>query len=178
MLEAVTQPQGFSPGLAARLRLADGRRVFMKAVSESANPDSPDIHRREARILGALPKSVPAPRLLWSYDEGGWVALCMEDIEGRHPLEPWTDADLDRVVATLTAMAADLTPSPIEVDDSAAKAFARGINGWQLALDRAELRLDPWCLRNLERLAELESRAPAAAAGDTLCTSMSARTTS
>jgi hypothetical protein len=32
VLEAVTQPGGFSPGAAARLRLADGRRVFVKAV--------------------------------------------------------------------------------------------------------------------------------------------------
>ncbi|HET9559643.1 MAG TPA: aminoglycoside phosphotransferase family protein, partial [Actinomycetota bacterium] len=30
--EAVTQPAGFSPGIAARLRLDDGRRAFVKAV--------------------------------------------------------------------------------------------------------------------------------------------------
>ncbi|HET7517515.1 MAG TPA: aminoglycoside phosphotransferase family protein, partial [Actinomycetes bacterium] len=28
--EAVTQPAGFSPGIAARLRLDDGRRAFVK----------------------------------------------------------------------------------------------------------------------------------------------------
>src|SRR5256885_11913280 len=32
VVEAVTQPSGFSPGLAVRLRLADGRRAFVKAV--------------------------------------------------------------------------------------------------------------------------------------------------
>jgi len=142
--------------------------VFLKAVHESANPDTPGIHRREARILSALPASVPAPRLLWTYDEEGWVALCLEDVDGRHPREPWTEEDLDLVVATYTRMAADLTPSPIEVDGTAAEGFAGEINGWQLALRRGEDRLDEWCTRNLARLAELESRAPGAAMGDTL----------
>ncbi|TMC40438.1 MAG: aminoglycoside phosphotransferase family protein, partial [Chloroflexi bacterium] len=147
--QATTQPQGFSPGLASRLLLDDGRRVFLKAVHESANPDTPAIHRREARILSALPASVPAPRLLWTYDEEGWVALCLEDIDGRHPHEPWTEDDLDLVVATYTRMAADLTPSPIEVGETAADAFAGEINGWQLALQRGEDRLEAWCARNL-----------------------------
>jgi aminoglycoside phosphotransferase (APT) family kinase protein len=164
----VTQPQGFSPGLAARLRLADGRRVFIKAVSETANPDTPNIHRREARILAGLPASVPAPRLLWMYDDGGWVSLCLEDIDGRHPIEPWTDADLDLVIAAISRMAHELTPSPIAMVETAAEGFERNINGWQIALKRGEDRLDPWSARNLERLADLESRAPSAAAGDTL----------
>src|SRR5207245_806977 len=76
VVASITQPTGFSPGLAARLRLGDDRRVFIKAVSEAANPDSPSLHRREARIVAALPVSAPVPRLLWTYDEGGWVALC------------------------------------------------------------------------------------------------------
>ena len=168
VVAAATQPTGFSPGLAARIRLEDHRRVFIKAVSEAANPDTPDIHRREARILAALPASIPAPRLLWTYDDAGWVALCMEDIDGRHPDEPWTDHDLNLVIATVTKMARDLTPSPLDVDMSAADGFLREINGWQAALRNAEERLDSWCLRHLERLAELESRAPASAAGDTL----------
>jgi hypothetical protein len=75
VVEAVTQPGGFSPGLAARLQLHDRRRIFVKAVSERANPDSPAMHRREARIVAALPDSAPVPRLLWTYDEAGWVAL-------------------------------------------------------------------------------------------------------
>jgi len=164
----MTQPTGFSPGLAARLRLADGRRVFIKAVSETANPDTPDIHRREARILAALPASIPAPRLLWTYDEFGWVALCLEDIDGRHPEEPWTDRDLDLVIATVTKMVAELTPTPIDVGLTAGDGFAHVINGWQSELSRREDRLDRWSSRHLEQLAELESRAPAAAVGETL----------
>jgi aminoglycoside phosphotransferase (APT) family kinase protein len=168
VVEAVTQPGGFSPGLAARLRLGDGRRVFVKAVSEQANTDSPTMHRREARIVAALPPSAPVPRLLWTFDQAGWVALAFEDVDGRHPGSPWTDADLTLVVTALKKMATDLTPSPIATELTAPGAFEHGINGWRIALDRGERRLDPWCLKHLARLAVLESLAPAAAAGETL----------
>jgi aminoglycoside phosphotransferase (APT) family kinase protein len=168
VVESVTQPKGFSPGLAARLKLADGRRVFIKAVSEKANPDSPGIHRREAQILAALPASAPVPRLLWTYDEDGWVALCLEDIDGRHPVEPWADSELDLVLEALKGLARSLTPSPITTDQTAADAFARMINGWQAALARGEERLDEWCIRNLDRLARLEAQAPDSARGETL----------
>jgi hypothetical protein len=59
--EAVTQPAGFTPGIAARLRLDDGRRAFVKAVGPEPNPDSPGIHRAEARTMAALPRSAPPP---------------------------------------------------------------------------------------------------------------------
>jgi hypothetical protein len=58
---AISQPSGFSPGVAARLRLADGRRMFVKAVGPSPNAESPAIHRRGARIVSTLPESVPVP---------------------------------------------------------------------------------------------------------------------
>jgi aminoglycoside phosphotransferase (APT) family kinase protein len=168
VVEAVTQPSGFSPGLAARLILDDGRRVFIKAVSEDANPDKHDIHRREARILAALPERVPAPRLLWSFDELGWVALCLQDIDGRHPDEPWTDHDLDLVIACVERMSRDLTPSPIDTEQTVPEFFERTVNGWGIALARGEERLDPWVRRNLGRLAELEARAPEVLVGESL----------
>lgn len=168
VVEAITQPQGFSPGLAARLRLEDGRRVFLKAVSEEANPDTPDIHRREARILAVLPATAPIARLLWSYDEMGWVALCLEDVDGRHPGEPWTEADLDLVIGTVEKMSRDLTPSPVTTVETVPDFFVRTVNGWRNAMEREEQRLDQWELRNLVRLAELERRAPEMVAGDGL----------
>jgi aminoglycoside phosphotransferase (APT) family kinase protein len=166
--EATTQPSGFSPGMAARLRLTDGRRVFLKAVYEGANPDSPNIHRREARVLARMPIAAPVPRLLWFHDADGWVALCLEDIAGRHPHEPWTEPDLSMVVATLKETAALLTPSPFATEETAARKFVRSINGWQVARRRGEDRLDAWCLGNLSRLAELEAEAPQVVEGDTL----------
>lgn len=167
VVEATTQPTGFSPGLAARLRLEDGSRVFLKAVHEAANPDSPGIHRREARIVAALPPAAPVPRLLWSYDEDGWVALCFEDVDGRHPHEPWTDSDLNLVVAALHGMASALTPSPFDAGPVADR-LRRSIHGWRLMREGGESRLDAWTLRHLDRLAGMEAEALSLSEGDTL----------
>jgi hypothetical protein len=109
---AATQAGGFSPGIAARLRLVDGRRVFVKAVGPEPNPDSPDAHRAEARNMALLPRSAPAPRLLWSLDRRGWVALAFEDVDGTQPTLPWQTGQLRRVLEMVATMAADLTPAP------------------------------------------------------------------
>jgi hypothetical protein len=61
--EAMTQPGGFSPGVAARVRCADGARWFVKAVSAEANRHSPLLHRREAQNLAALDPIIAARRL-------------------------------------------------------------------------------------------------------------------
>ena len=163
---------GFSPGLAARLQTRNGRQVFVKAVGPEPNPDSPAAHRREAEIAAALPPSVPAPKLLWSHDEGeeGWISLVFEDMDGRNPEEPWRLDELDRVLETLTALADLLTPSPLP------RATVGGAGGWsiiagghwQKLAEGRPARLDGWSLRHLDRLARLEAEAPAAAAGDTL----------
>jgi hypothetical protein len=98
VVEAVTQPGGFSPGLAARVLTRGGRRCFVKAVSELANPDTPDLHRREADVVAALPVDAPVPRLLWTYDHGGWVALGFEDVDGHNPAQPWRSDELRLVM--------------------------------------------------------------------------------
>jgi aminoglycoside phosphotransferase (APT) family kinase protein len=161
VVDAITQPGGFSPGLAARLRLDDGRRVFVKAVSETANPDSPAMHRREAQVVAAMPVGAPVPRLQWTYEDDGWVVLGFDDVDGQHPTLPWQEDELDLVVRSLREMSALLTPSPIE-SHTAGSRFARDIQGWKSALVRNEDRLDSWVL------AQLEALAPAAAAGQTL----------
>lgn len=167
VVDAVTQRGGFSPGLAARVRTADGRRAFVKAVSETANPDSPRMHRREAKIVAALPAEVPVPRLLWSHDADGWVALGFEDVEGRMPSQPWRDHELRLIAEALSRLHEQLTPSPIE-SRSVSDAIASALNGWAILAKKPDPRLDGWSLRNLDRLAELESLAPELAAGETL----------
>jgi thiamine kinase-like enzyme len=167
VVEAVTQPGGFSPGLAARVRTNDGRRCFVKAVSELANPDTPDLHRREAEVVAALPRDAPVPRLLWSYDAGGWVALGFEDVEGSTPAQPWRDDELRLVVDGLNRLHTVLTPSPI-ASTTAADGFAMHVKGWSELKELQAEGLDPWLKRNLDRLVELEARAPAAASGRTL----------
>ena len=172
VIEAATQPGGFSPGLAARLRLADGTRVFVKAVGASRNAESPDLHRREARVAAALPGSVPSPRFLWALDTGEWVALAFEDVEGRHPQLPWRPDELQRVLDAITRLVNDLTPAPIEVV-TIGERLRTMFQGWRLLSAAAEsgdplLDLAPWARHNLGRLAALEQGWEDAAAGPTL----------
>ncbi|MET7420123.1 hypothetical protein [Dactylosporangium sp. NPDC005555] len=63
-------PDGFSPGFASRLTRADGARRFVKAIDADAWPHEVGAYRIEARVAAALPRSVPAPRLLGVHDDG------------------------------------------------------------------------------------------------------------
>jgi aminoglycoside phosphotransferase (APT) family kinase protein len=170
---ARSEPGGFSPGVAARLRLADGRRIFAKVVSRSANPDSPDVHRAEARVLPQLPADAPVARLLGSYDDGEWVALFLEEIEGHIPPLPWRRDDLARVVRAMEALADQLTPSPFAADPLADR-HGRTLHRWRElreARDRgadALSDLDPWIPDHLGELVALEDRFGEASAGTTL----------
>ncbi|MXZ88788.1 MAG: aminoglycoside phosphotransferase family protein [Dehalococcoidia bacterium] len=171
--EAVTQPSGFSPGVAARLVLENGRRVFVKAVGPDINPDSAGIHRREIAVISGMPEDVSAPRLLWSLDEGegGWVALAFEDIEGEHPRQPWDLRQLDRILDALVRLGDRLTPSPLlpEAAPRASASFPQTC--WTILRDEKGHRrraLAPWFRQNLDRLADLEAKIPEAVEGDTL----------
>jgi aminoglycoside phosphotransferase (APT) family kinase protein len=171
--EARTQPGGFSPGVAARLRCADGSRYFVKAVSAGANPDSPRLHRREGQNLAALDPvivagSLPVPRLRGMVDLGPWVALVLDDVDGRHPGLPWRAGELRLVLAALDRLAETLTPAPIAV-----RTFAErhdiAFSGWRTLSGSPEQdSLDPWSRAHLDELAALESTWAAHAAGDTL----------
>jgi aminoglycoside phosphotransferase (APT) family kinase protein len=158
--------------VAARLRAADGRRVFLKAVGPEPNPTAPRFHRREASIVAALPAAAPVPRLLWSHDEGdpGWVVLVFEDVEGQQPALPWRPDELTRVLDALRALAAALTPSPVPpaVAGRADGWLGSSGAGWMRLLEERPSHLDDWSARHLEALAALEAAAPAAATGDTL----------
>lgn len=175
--EARTQPGGFSPGVAARVRCTDGARWFVKAASADANPDTPRFHRQEARVLAALEPlalagRLPAPRLRGTAEHGPWFALVVEDVEGRQPAVPWRDAELDLVLAALDRLTEALTPAP-EAAGSAVPAIAAllgaDFTGWRiLARTPGDDRLDPWSRARLGQLAALEATWEAHAAGDTL----------
>ncbi len=172
VVTAVTQPGGFSPGAACRLKLKDGRRAFVKAIGPEPNPSSPAFHRREAVISRAMPPGVPVPRFIGSHDEGegGWVALAFEDIEGRSPRQPWDADELDRVVRACVRLSDALTPSPLPAGTAreASRLFADSICGWRRLAAAPHDGLDSWSARNLQRLARLEEEAPAAVQGNTL----------
>ncbi len=173
VVDAVTQPTGFSPGVAARLTVDDGRRFFVKAVGPEPNRDTPGMHRREAKVMAAMPRGAPVPRLMWSYDEGegGWIALVFEDVDGRHPTQPWRTDELDRVVAAMEDLGRLLTPSPLTSAGTASDMFATTIRGWRPLLDERPSRLgdlDEWSRRNLERLVAIDDAAGGVLEGDTL----------
>ncbi|MDQ2742116.1 MAG: aminoglycoside phosphotransferase family protein [Chloroflexota bacterium] len=169
IISATNQPGGFSPGVAARVQIADGYRVFVKAVGPELNPDAPEIYRREARIVAALPVTAPVPRLLWIHDEGddGWIMLVFEDVEGWNPAQPWRASELDRVLEALGSLSASLTPSPIEAV-SARGIFTTGIVGWRWLQEEPPEGLDGWSARHLDALAALEATAGDAVRGETL----------
>ncbi|MGW2345287.1 phosphotransferase family protein [Streptomyces sp. NPDC001661] len=170
VVDAVTQDGGFSPGVAARVVLGDGRRAFVKAVSAEVNPVSPNFHRREARNAAALPAEVPAPRLLGVYDDGTWVALAFEDVAGRQPQVPWRAGELARVLEGVGELARVLTPAPFPAR-AVGEELGERFNGWRVLLDEgrvADAGLDPWTVRNVAWLAELAAPWGGFASGDTL----------
>jgi hypothetical protein len=160
---------GFSPGATAVLHCPGGP-IFVKAVGADLNPESPGFHRREAAVSAALPLAPEFPRLLNVYDDGDWVALAFEAVDGRPPGHPWDDAELRAAVRALDALHARLTPNPVPGAPSAVERLQHLFGGWAAlaALSRAPAGLDEWSRQSLDRLAELESGWPAAVEGSTL----------
>ncbi|MEV1022513.1 aminoglycoside phosphotransferase family protein [Streptomyces sp. NPDC050264] len=170
VVAARTQVGGFSPGVAARVALADGRRAFVKAVSGDVNPVSPHFHRAEAKNAAALPADVPAPRLLATYDDGTWVALAFEDVDGAQPQVPWVEAELGRVLDAVERLARTLTPAPLPAA-RVGDAFAENFGGWRRLMEEGRVEsagLGAWATRNAPALAELAAPWAEFAHGDTL----------
>lgn len=109
VIETTTLDGGFSPGPAVRARLHDGSTVFIKAAGAALNEVTTFMHRREAKVLSALPDSVPAPRLLGVVDDGDWVALVVEWVDGHTP-DAADPGDLQRLLSLLERVA-DVTPA-------------------------------------------------------------------
>jgi hypothetical protein len=173
VMTASSQSGGFSPALASRLTLEDGAGVFVKAIAAdevSGAPGGQALYRQEARIAGALPKAVPAPRLLASMESGGWVILIFEEIVGLPPALPWQPQELSRVLAAMAALASILTPSPIPAPPATVPG---GVNGWALlcadpgAFDELP-GLGGWARTNLELLSDITSTSNRAHQGTTL----------
>jgi len=94
------QVGGMSPGCATRVVCADGTRAFVKAVGADLNPDTPDLFRRESAVLELLGSHKLWADLIASCDDGEWVALVLEDVEGTHP-DFHNQADLEAVLETV-----------------------------------------------------------------------------
>jgi hypothetical protein len=109
VVSAMNRRGGFSPGTAARVTLANGEVVFVKAVSSALNAISVRLHRREAAVLARLPAAMPVPRLRCAVeldvDGVAWIAIAIEHVEGRLPRRPWEPAELQRVLDLMTLVA-------------------------------------------------------------------------
>jgi len=104
VVQAHEQVGGMSPGCATRVVCADGTRAFVKAVGTDLNPDTPDLFRRESAVLELLGSHELWADLVASHDDGDWVALLLEDVEGTHP-DFHDDADLSAVLAAVDRLA-------------------------------------------------------------------------
>ncbi len=170
---ATSVATGFSPGVAARLTLQDGRRVFAKAVARDWNRDTLALHRREAEITAALPPATPAARLLLSVSRPGWTVLVLEHVPGRPPRLPWQPEELALVLAAVEGLSKLLTPSPVSA--APASELVGFADGFKRLRQRREAAgdplddIDPWAVRNLERLELLEASWSGSVRGDTLC---------
>ncbi len=171
VVSAVNLAGGFSPGPAARCELADGRKVFVKAAGTELNPDTPRIHRREAAVLAVLPDDHPSPRLIGVADDGRWVALVIDWIDGRMPTPPLEPRDVDRLLILVERLAeagAGVHPPGVErFADRAAGLFGH----WRRLQDDppdVRDRIDDWSRNHIDRLVELDDLAPAASHGNHL----------
>jgi Phosphotransferase enzyme family len=168
VISTESQAGGFSPGTADRVRTESGRRAFVKAVSPDQNPDSPDLLRREADYLDALARSPRVPRPIGRYDDGHWIVLAMEEIDGGCPPVPWSAEHVDAAMGGLAALAVDLTPSPISGLRPVAEGLASIFGGWQRLRDQPHPGLDQWVAGRLDELIELSAGTLRRLEGDTV----------
>jgi aminoglycoside phosphotransferase (APT) family kinase protein len=160
---------GFSPGLASVLETATGMRAFVKAAHVDDGSDAARLHLTEARICAALPPYLPVPRLLWTFDDDGWVVAAYEAVDGRTPTAPWDPDELD---AVLDAVAGIGATSAVGLDLPDAATDAAGLfTGWERLRDDPDPTLSdlaPWAAGRLDELVDLAGRGAASCAGDAL----------
>lgn len=161
---------GSSPGLVALLRTRAGAEAFVKAVETRYVPEA-RLHRDEAAIAAALPRTAPTPRLLGSFEDEAWVGLVFEAVHGRPPQRTWPAAEAERVLALVSELAATGTPAPEPVP--AAEARRPRLGGWRWFTEdedrpRRLAEVSPWAARHLEDLCALEQRGLIAARGESL----------
>ncbi len=129
--------------------------MFIKSVSPAQNPDSPGMTRREAHIAACLPANAPAPALLHTLDDGEWITLVFEEVDGRHPHEPWQADELARVFAAIRALG-DLEPR--RALPPVARQYGEMFTGWRMLVrEGPDAVTDGWCRAHLEDLAVAEA---------------------
>ena len=155
IVEASTQPGGFSPGVAALCVLDDGRNVFIKACGTSINPMTTAMHRREVGVLETLGGSSLVPRLIDVVDDFGWVALLIVGVRGRLPTARDHGA-VERALALIPRIHSLPTTGFCGPEDAP---FASLQTSPWADMRADDVEFDPWCSNHLELLLELEQEA-------------------
>lgn len=155
IVEAVTQPGGFSPGVAALCVLDDGRNIFIKACSESINPMTAAMHRREVGVLDGLRSAAFVPRLIDVVDEREWIVLLVVGVRGRLPTARDSGA-VDRALALIPRVQSLDVAYFSGPDDSP---FSRIQRSPWADMRADDMQFDPWCEQHFERLLEFEREA-------------------
>lgn len=166
VVSATSQRGGFSHGMAAVLTLGDGRRVFAKAIRTGDGLAGP--YRSEAAAAQVLSGLVPTPEVLFTVEKAGWFVVVFEFVQGRHPRLD-RSAELGGVLELLDLMARALTPSPLPGVPTVVQMYGSKMRCWTMFADQgAPPDVDPWAVRNLDRLVVLEGRWLPWAEGETL----------
>ncbi len=138
---AADQVGGMSPGCATRLVCQDGTRAFVKAVGLDLNPRTPVLFRREITALSLIGSHTLWADLQASYDDGDWVAILLEDVEGTHP-DLDDDATMDtllRETDRLGQVLAERVPDPPAPDaDAGLGDLRQGFHEWADSVARAD----------------------------------------
>lgn len=110
------------------------------------------LYPNEALVMPYLPAGLPVPRLLEVHDDGDWVALVYEEVEGRPPVIPWRPEELGRVAEAITDLGAALNPSPWP-DAPTFYDVNRGVmRAWRELVASPPANLDPRIRRLIDRL--------------------------
>lgn len=153
--EALPRVGGMSPAMAATVVSAAGRRIFVKAVGSSINPDTPTHFRHEIAALRALPPAPYRAGLLAAYDDGDWVGIALDDIAGPHP--DWDSAaDRELVLQAVLDQTRELTPPPPGVPvQSSSRVFEKYVEALDDPSAEELAALPDWAQRALPRLREV-----------------------
>lgn len=160
-----SQTGGFSAGLASRVSFTNGQKFFIKAVPTSSE-GTYELYVREADVLRAIPRNLPAAHLIDAFIGDEWAVLVIEDVEGRHPERSATSADTVHVLDAIAALTAAPTHSALP---RLADELVGDAESWS-RLDAAGLMTTttPWCVENFNLLREAAERVTVAVAGDRL----------
>ncbi len=154
VVEWSSQEEGFSPGLAARCVLSDGRKRFIKALPEQLLEISGRFQRHEVAVMSSLPTGAPAPAMLGVVDESFGLAAVFEDVDGATPTLPWERHELQAVIDTIDSM----TLAPVAELGDLTRRFNKNFTGWRRLAAEEATDIEPWIDQSvLNRLAQLEA---------------------